>query len=194
MWVVMMSAMMTPAVVPVVLVFQRLDRRRSAAAARLDGALFALGYLVAWSGFALLATLAQWTLHRAALLHTHALAAGPSLAAAILVAAGAYQLTPFKTACLRHCQAPLGFLLSHWEEGAAGALRMGMHHGRYCVGCCWVLMLLMFVAGVMSVAAMAILSLFVLGERLLPPGPWTAKIPGVILIVWGVWTWVVAHG
>lgn len=181
MWVVMMAAMMAPAVLPVVLVFGRLDR------GRLDGELFAAGYLAVWTGFGLVATVVQWALHRAALLHGHALAAGPALAGGILVAAGLYQLTPLKTACLRHCRAPLGFLLGHWRDGPLGAFRMGVAHGAYCAGCCWALMLLMFAGGVMSVGAMAVLALFILGERLLPQGPWIAKAPGLALIVWGAW-------
>lgn len=188
MWVVMMSAMMTPAVLPVVLVFARLDR------GRMDGALFATGYLLVWGIFGLAATLLQWALHRAALLHTHVLSAGPVLTGAILLGAGLYQLTPLKTACLAHCQAPLGFLLGHWREGPRGAFLMGVHHGSYCTGCCWALMLLMFVGGVMSVAAMAVLSLFILGERLLPPGPWIAKLPGLALMGWGAWTLAGVYG
>ena len=188
MWLVMMAAMMTPAVLPVVSVFLRLDRGRGARGGSADGVVFATGYLAVWSLFALVATVVQWGLHRAALLHTHVLTASPFLAGAMLVGAGLYQLTPLKTACLRHCQAPLGLLLSSWRDGTAGAFLMGTRHGTYCVGCCWALMLLMFVFGVMSVAAMAVLCVVVLGERLLPPGPWTAKLPGVALIVWGVWT------
>ena len=188
MWVVMMGAMMTPAVLPMVLVFTRLDR------GRLDGALFASGYLLVWGAFGLVATLLQWGLHRVALLHTHVLSAGPALAGGILLAAGLYQLTPLKTACLKHCQAPLGFLLGHWRSGARGAFLMGVQHGSYCTGCCWALMLLMFVGGVMSVAAMAVLSLFILGERLLPAGPWIAKLPGLAMLGWGAWTLAAASG
>ena len=194
MWVVMMAAMMTPAVLPVVLVFFRLERGGGARAARLDGALFAGGYLTVWFAFGLAATALQWALHDSAMLETDALAARPILGGSILLAAGVYQLTPFKAACLSHCQNPLAFLLGHWRDGRWGAMRMGMRHGTYCVGCCWALMLLMFVAGVMSVAAMAVLSLFVLGERVLPPGPWTARIPGVALVAWGVWTLARAAG
>jgi predicted metal-binding membrane protein len=190
MWIVMMSAMMAPAVLPVVVLFQRLDRQRGGGHLGADGALFAGGYLLVWFGFAIALTLLQWWLHRAALLHTHVLAAGPPIAAAILLGAGLYQLTPLKRACLKHCQTPVAFLLAHWEEGRAGALRMGLRHGAYCLGCCWALMLVMFVGGVMSVATMAVLSVFVLAERLLPPAPWTASLPGVALIAWGTWTLV----
>jgi len=191
MWLVMMAAMMTPALLPVLLLFSRLDRGPDA---RAHGALFAAGYLAVWLAFGLLATALQWALHRAALLHGHALLAGPALAGGLLLLAGVYQLTPLKIACLAHCQSPVAFLLAHWQAGAAGAWRMGVHHGRFCLGCCWALMLLMFVGGVMSVAAMAVLSAFVLAERLLPPGPWSSKVPGVVLLAWGAWTLLAAAG
>ncbi|HEY2387013.1 MAG TPA: DUF2182 domain-containing protein [Candidatus Binatia bacterium] len=187
MWVVMMGAMMAPAALPITLVFARLDRERRGRTLPRDGLLFAAGYLGVWVLFALLATALQWLLHRAALLHTDALAIGGPLAGVVLVVAGLYQLTPLKAACLAHCRTPMAFLMSHWRDGGAGAFRMGLHHGGYCLGCCWALMLLMFVAGVMSVAAMAVLSVFILAERLLP-GRWAAQIPGAVLIGWGVWT------
>ena len=188
MWIVMMGAMMTPAVLPVMMLFARLDRGRRPDGAGGDAGVFALGYLLAWTAFALVATVLQWALHRATLLEGHLLAAGPTLAGVLLVVAGVYQLTPLKTACLAHCQSPLGFLLGHWQDGTTGALRMGMRHGAYCLGCCWALMLLMFVYGVMSAAAMALLTIFILAERLLPPGPWSAQLPGVALVAWGMWT------
>ncbi len=187
MWIVMMGAMMTPAALPITLVFVRLDRERHGRALPLEGVLFAAGYLTAWALFALVATALQWALHRAALLHTDALAIGRPLAGAILIVAGLYQLTPLKEACLAHCRTPMGFLLSHWRDGPGGAFRMGLRHGGSCLGCCWALMLLMFVAGVMSVTAMAVLSVFVLAERLLP-GRWAAQVPGAALLGWGVWT------
>jgi predicted metal-binding membrane protein len=192
MWAVMMVAMMAPAVMPVVLVFQRLNRGFGGRTSHIEGVLFAGGYLVTWVGFGLAATLLQWGLHRAALLHPHFMSAGPSLAGTILVAAGIYQLTPLKTACLKHCQSPLAFLLGHWRDGPGGALLMGIDHGRYCIGCCWALMLLMFVSGTMSVAAMAVLSVFILAERLLPAGDWIATLPGTALLGWGLWTLITA--
>lgn len=190
MWAVMMVAMMAPPLIAVLLVFQRLDRRRGGGA--LEPSLFAGGYVAVWVGFGLGATVLQWGLHRAGLLHDHALRAGPWLAGGILVLAGLYQLTPLKDACLASCQSPLGFLLSHWRDGATGALRMGAAHGVHCLGCCWALMLVMFSAGVMSVAAMAVLSLVILGERLLPGGVLVARVPGIALLAWGAWTWLAA--
>ena len=103
----------------------------------------------------------------------------------MLLVAGIYQLTPWKAACLRHCRSPIGFFLQHWSPGAWGAVRMGLRHGLYCIGCCWMLMLLMFVGGAMSVLTMAVLCGFILAERLLPPGPWVSRIPGAAMIAWG---------
>jgi predicted metal-binding membrane protein len=187
MWIVMMGAMMTPAVLPITLVFVRLDRTQHARSLPLAGLAFSSGYLGAWTLFALVATVLQWSLHRATLLHTDAMATGAPLAGALALLAGVYQLTPLKEACLAHCRTPMGFLLSHWRDGTAGAFRMGLRHGAYCLGCCWALMLLMFAAGVMSVTAMALLSLFILAERVLP-GRWAAQVPGVLLLAWGAWT------
>jgi predicted metal-binding membrane protein len=190
MWIVMMAAMMTPAALPITLVFMRLDRERGGTRAG-SGMAFAAGYLMAWFGFALVATLVQWLLHRAALLHGMMMVAGPVLAGLTLLVAGIFQLTPIKEACLAHCRTPMAFLLGHWQPGPKGAFKMGLHHGTYCLGCCWALMLIMFAAGVMSVAAMAVLTVFILAERVLP-GRWATHLPGVLLIAWGAWTLVVA--
>lgn len=187
MWVVMMLAMMTPAVLPVVLTFWRLTRGAAEHRSR-DGVLFGVSYLVVWCGFGVLASLLQWALHRGALLDTQLLAAtAPVLGAGLAITAGLYQLTPFKAACLTHCQTPIGYLMGHWREGALGAVRMGLGHGSYCLGCCWALMLLMFVGGVMSVGTMVLISAFILLERVLPPGRWVTAAPGALLIAWGAW-------
>ena len=191
MWMVMMGAMMTPAVLPITLVFVHLDRERRGRALPIDGLVFSAGYLAAWMLFALLATVLQWVLHRAALLHSDAMATGAPLAGGLALVAGVYQLTPLKEACLAHCRTPMGFLMSHWRDGTAGAFRMGLEHGGYCFGCCWALMLLMFAAGVMSVTAMALLSLFILAERVLP-GRFAAQVPGLVLVAWGAWTLLAA--
>ena len=182
MWVVMMIGMMTPAVVPMAMVFRGIDRTGHRDR---DTLLFAGGYLGGWVVFGLAAALLQLSLHARGLLHGHALAASPPLAGMLLFAAGVYQLTPWKEACLHHCRSPLGFFLEHWSPGARGAVSMGLRHGLYCVGCCWVLMLLMFVGGAMSVVTMAVLCAFILAERLLPPGPWVSRIPGAVMILWG---------
>lgn len=183
MWVVMMVAMMVPAVLPMLIVFRGLDRGPSGGA---DPLLFALGYLLAWSLFSILAALAQWLLHGAGWLGGSLLSLRPLAAGSILVFAGLYQLTPLKNSCLEKCRSPMGYFLSNWRDGRLGALAMGVHHGLFCIGCCWVLMLIMFVGGTMSVVTMALLTIFIVAERVLPPGPWVARIPGLLLIAWGI--------
>lgn len=182
MWVVMMIAMMIPAVIPMTAVFRRLERSGNP---DLDAFIFAWGYLAGWSAYAAVAALFQWWLHANGWLHGMMLNAGATLTAGILIAAGVYQLTPLKEACLARCRSPMGFFLAHFRPGRLGAFRMGLHHGLFCIGCCWVLMLLMFVGGAMSVVTMALLCMFILAERLLPPGPWVSKLPGVVMIAWG---------
>ena len=188
MWLLMMIAMMTPAVLPVLMTLQRMrtDGTNSATLA------FAGGYLLIWAGFGLVLTGLQWGLHESAHLHGMAMAMNPVPASLILIGAGLYQLTPLKRACLAHCQSPLGFLLGHWKAGNRGALHMGVEHGLYCLGCCWALMLVMFAGGVMSVATMAVLTLFILAERLLPPGMWASTLPGLVLIGAGMSVWAIA--
>ena len=185
MWVVMMIGMMTPAVVPMALVLRGMDR--AAPHRERDTLLFAGGYLArrgACSGS--LAALVQLSLHARGLLEGHLLAmrrAGRRCRRCS--SPGSTSSRPGRTACLRHCRSPIGFFLEHWSPGAWGAVRMGLRHGLYCVGCCWVLMLLMFVGGAMSVLTMAVLCGFILAERLLPPGPWVSRIPGAAMIAVG---------
>lgn len=181
MWLLMMVAMMTPAVLPVLLTLQRM---RTDAAGSVTPA-FAAGYLTVWSGFGVTLTAVQWVLHRATIIGGHEMSANPVPASLILIGAGCYQLTPMKRACLAHCQSPLAYLLGHWRTGIGGAFRMGLGHGAYCLGCCWALMLVMFVGGVMSVATMAVLSLFILAERVLPAHAWSVTVPGLGMIVAG---------
>ena len=187
MWTAMMVAMMIPAALPLVAVFSRLDRRHDQRTAHADTGLFAGGYLAIWVAFGIAATLVQWLLHRTRLLEGDLLALPAGPGAIVLIATGLYELSPYKSACLRHCQNPLSFLLAHWRDGALGAFRMGARHGLYCLGCCWMLMLLMFACGVMSALAMAALTLFVVAERMLSPSVGRfAKLPGLALVVWGV--------
>lgn len=181
MWLLMMVAMMTPAVLPVLLTLQRM---RTDAAGSATPA-FAAGYLAVWGGFGVVLTAVQWAMHRATLIDGHEMTANPVPASLILIGAGVYQLTPMKRACLAHCQSPLAYLLGRWRSGIGGAFRMGLGHGAYCLGCCWALMLVMFVGGVMSVATMAVLSLFILAERVLPAHAWSATVPGLCMIVAG---------
>ena len=183
MWVVMMIAMMIPAAVPMAAIYHALPQVRALRWATLA---FVTGYLAAWTAFALLAAALQWWLHAGGWLHGMQIATEGVLTGAILIAAGLYQLTPVKLACLARCRSPLSFFMQHWRDGRLGALYMGAWHGLFCIGCCWVLMLLMFAGGAMSVLTMALLSLFILAERVLPAGPWVAKLPGLALIVGGV--------
>jgi predicted metal-binding membrane protein len=187
MWVVMMAAMMLPSIMPMVLGFAALSRQRRAQ--RLPYArtgVFVLGYLAVWSGFSLLATLAQWGLLEARLVTPMMVSAAPWLAGALLVIAGVFQFTPLKHACLSRCASPFGFLLNEWRDGTFGAWTMGLRHGAYCVGCCGLLMALLFVFGVMNVLWVAVLSIYVLLEKMLPQVRWLHHAGGVVLIAWGM--------
>ncbi|MBI3028893.1 MAG: DUF2182 domain-containing protein [Candidatus Rokubacteria bacterium] len=187
MWAVMMVAMMVPSASPMILVFATVNRKRLADHTPLiRTGLFLLGYLIVWAGYSLLAALGQWGLHSAALI-TPATAVTPWLGGLLLLAAGAYQFTPLKDACLSRCQSPFGFILTQWREGARGALVMGLRHGAFCVGCCWVLMALLFVAGVMNLLWVAAIAAFVLLEKVLPVGRLVSRLAGTILIVGGAW-------
>lgn len=182
MWTVMMIAMMTPAVVPMAAVFRGMYRGPDEVRATL---VFAGGYLAAWLVFSVIAAVVQWLLHDSRYLHGMALATTTRTAGVLLLLAGCYQLTPLKEVCLSRCRSPIGFFMQHWREGLCGAFSMGWRHGLFCIGCCWVLMLLMFAGGTMSVMTMAALSVFILAERLLPAGPWSARLPGLVMIALG---------
>ncbi len=188
MWAVMMVAMMVPAASPMILTFAAINRRRSAAGTRaVPTAVFLAGYLAVWSGFSLGAAALQRALQTAALLAPGALTATPLAGAALLIAAGLYQLTPLKYACLARCQSPLGFILGEWREGAVGAFVMGLRHGAFCVGCCWALMALLFVAGVMNLLWVAAIAGFVLVEKLVPSPRAVSWGAGALLLAWGGW-------
>jgi predicted metal-binding membrane protein len=188
MWVLMMIAMMLPSVAPTVLAFAEVNRkRREERSPYVSTGVFLAGYLAAWVAFSLVATLAQEALHAAALMSPAMMARSPILAGVLLVATGAFQWTPLKRACLSGCRSPLTFVLLHWRDGIPGALRLGLHHGLYCVGCCALLMTLLLVNGVMSFWWMVLLTVFVLVERLAPGHPWTGRVAGLALCGWGVW-------
>lgn len=183
MWAVMMVAMMLPSAAPVILLFSRIVASRAARGSQYASvAFFATGYLVAWWGFSAVASLLQWRLHAAAILSAEMRTVSPIAGAGILIAAGIYQWLPVKQACLSHCRSPLGFLTTSWREGRLGAVVMGIMHGAFCVGCCWMLMALLFAAGVMNLAWVAALSLIVLLEKVAPAGPAIARVGGVVLI------------
>lgn len=186
MWVVMMIGMMAPAATPVILLFAAAQAKRSERAAPLTTALFGLGYISVWVGFSAAASIVQWALHQASLLSAAMSASSPRFAGAILVTAGTYQFTRWKSNCLTHCRSPLGFLMTHWHDGKLGAFHMGVRHGIYCIGCCWALMGLLFVLGVMNLAWVATLGALVLLEKAGPQGTWVARVCGGALIVWGI--------
>jgi predicted metal-binding membrane protein len=169
MWALMMVAMMLPSAAPMILLHARIDRGTAAQRTR-NGALFVLCYLAVWTAFSALAALAQAALIGAGLLSSASLALGSrSLTAIVLLAAAVWQLTAAKAACLEQCQSPLQFVMRFWQPGAAGAVRLGVTHGLFCLGCCWSLMLLLFVGGVMNLAWVAFLAAIVFAEKLAPP-------------------------
>jgi predicted metal-binding membrane protein len=188
MWAVMMTAMMIPSATPAVLLFAGItSRRRSQGMAAVSPGVFVTGYLLVWIGYSAFAALVQAGLHAAALLSPAMVSASPLLGGSLLIAAGLYQLLPVKQRCLAHCRSPLGFLVSEWREGGRGALAMGLRHGSYCVGCCWLLMSLLFVAGVMNLVWVAVLSLVVLIERLAPGARAFSRAVGILLLMAGGW-------
>lgn len=189
MWAVMMAAMMLPSAAPMILLHATLARRQGerGAPAAASGAV-AAGYLTTWAVFSLAATTLQYALEQTALLSPMMQTSSRVLAGAVLIAAGLYQWAPLKQACLRHCRSPLDFVMTHWHPGTRGAFAMGLRHGTVCVGCCWMLMLLLFVGGVMNLAWIAGIAMFVLVEKLSPAGHWIGRGAGVLLIIWGVAT------
>lgn len=195
MWMAMMVAMMTPAAMPLALLYLQVLRRRPGGARPAGaGAALAAGYLAAWMGFGAAATLAQWGLHDATLLVGSMGAVVPALGGAILVAAGFYQFTPWKHACLSQCRSPIHFLTQNWRPGPGGAFRMGLRHGLYCVGCCWLAMAVLFASGIMNLVWIAALAAWVLLERLLPRADWLGRIAGLGFIAWGLWVLARAAG
>ena len=186
MWSVMMIGMMSASAAPVVLLFARTQVRRGRHGVHVPVTVFGLGYLAIWLGFSAAAALAQSALHQAALLSPAATIANSRLSATILIGAGVYQLTPAKSACLRHCQSPLGFLMSNWSDGAGGAMRMGLRHGLYCLGCCWAAMGVLFVVGVMNLAWVGLLTVFILLERFGRAGMLAARVGGIVMVAAGV--------
>jgi predicted metal-binding membrane protein len=189
MWAGMMVAMMLPSATPMILTFATVSRkRRQQQRPYVPVTIFVAGYVAVWGGFSLVAATAQWFLHRKALLSPAMASQSGIFAGLLLLAAGIFQFTPLKHVCLRQCRAPFEFIMTRWREGAGGAFRMGLEHGLFCAGCCWALMGLLFVAGVMNILWIAALSLVVGLEKLLPRGGfWLSSGTGVILTVWGAW-------
>ena len=187
MWAVMMAGMMLPSAAPTVLLYGSAARRRHGPEAATRIYALALGYVTSWALFSVLVTAVQRALGALVLLSPMMEATNPQVAGALLLVAGGYQWTPLKHACLRACQSPLGFLMSRWRTGARGAFRMGVEHGLYCLGCCWALMLLLFAGGVMNLAVIGALTVFVAFEKLGLFGRHGARISGGLLIATGLW-------
>ncbi|MGZ3535889.1 MAG: DUF2182 domain-containing protein [Thermodesulfobacteriota bacterium] len=187
MWGIMMTAMMFPSATPMILMFVSVnERQREIQRPLMRTGLFILGYFLVWTSYSALATAVQWGLHITALLSHNLVIASPILSGTLLIAAGIFQWTPFRDTCMWKCRSPLGFLMAEWREGRTGALVMGLKHGLNCVGCCWLLMLLSFVLGVMNMVWMAIVTVFMLVEKAYPRSQWVSRTSGVILIAWGL--------
>ncbi len=189
MWAVMMVGMMLPSAAPMIVIYNDTCRKRlQRGSPYLATGLFVLGYGVMWSAFSAVATAAQWGLQSTALLSPTMLkSTSPILGGAILVAAGVFQWTSLKERCLTHCRSPLSFLLNEWRDGHAGALIMGLRHGLFCLGCCWALMGLLFVTGVMNLLWVALIGIFVLVEKVAPLERWVSGGAGAMLTGWGLW-------
>jgi predicted metal-binding membrane protein len=186
MWSVMMVGMMAPSALPMLLMFGSAQAGRSQKSVSPRTLTFGLGYIAVWTGFSAVATLAQYELHKAALLSPAMASSSKTLTGAILLAAGAYQMTGWKARCLTQCRSPLGFLMTNWRDGVFGAFQMGFRHGIFCLGCCWALMCLLFVVGVMNLVWIAVLTGVVLLEKIGPAGAIAARIVGVAMVVLGI--------
>ncbi|MCZ6800979.1 MAG: DUF2182 domain-containing protein [Nitrospirae bacterium] len=196
MWVIMMVGMMLPSAAPMTLLYAGMVRKAERQGTPMaPTAAFVSGYLTMWCVFSVGATLVQWGLHEAAMLSPMMMANSQFLGVALLIVAGVYQLTPWKTICLDHCRSPTHFIAEHWQSGARGAFRLGLHHGAFCLGCCWALMGLLFVGGVMNLLWIAAITIFVFLEKVLPVGDWNLRLgwfAGIGLIVCGIGMLVMA--
>ena len=189
MWSVMMVGMMVPSVAPTILLYAAMVRKNHEQGRALAAAsIFTLGYLIAWTGYSVVAALLQVLLTKFALMSPFLVSTSSALTAGILVVAGIYQWLPVKDMCLEYCRSPMYFIMGRWQPGNYGAVKMGFENGIYCIGCCWALMLVMFVGGVMNLLLMAILAGFFIMEKLAPFGQFTARVVGALLIGLGVWT------
>lgn len=191
MWWVMMIAMMIPSATPMVLIYAAISRKQTNTNGPLVAtALFIAGYLAVWAGFSLVATFLQWGLESVGIVTGMMEIASPVIAGILLIAAGLYQLTPLKAACLEHCQHPLMFIAHHWLPGRTAAFRMGLEHGRYCLGCCWFLMALLFVGGIMNLIWIAGIALFVGVEKFATGRRWLTVATGILLTAAGLYVLV----
>jgi predicted metal-binding membrane protein len=187
MWVAMMVAMMFPAAAPMILLFDRVERgKREAGRSFVPTAYFVGAYLAIWTAFGVLAFALAIVVNRLVTDTQWATGQWARIGGILLIAAGIYQLTPLKEACLSKCQSPMSFLMTSWRDGKVGAIQMGLLHGGYCLGCCWLLFVILLPLGVMNVAAMVVIALLVFGEKTLPVGSRIARAAAVVLVVYGV--------
>jgi predicted metal-binding membrane protein len=186
MWAMMMAAMMLPSAAPMMLLHARVVGGKGGPSAVRQCTAFALAYLGVWTGASLLATVLQWGLDHGRLLDPMLTSTSTVLTALLLVGAGAWQFTPLKQRCLSRCRSPLGFLMSAWRPGVRGSAIMGLHHGVLCLGCCWGLMLLLFVAGAMNFTWIVAIATYVLIEKVAPHAEVLVPVSGAGLIIWGV--------
>jgi len=194
MWVVMMTGMMLPSAAPTLFLYASVIRKSPESAhTRAHVYAFAGGYLLVWTVFSLIATVLQRVLAQLLLLSPMMEARGRAFSGALLIVAGLYQLTPFKRTCLESCRSPAAFIVQHWQRGVAGGFRLGMAHGFFCVGCCWALMLLLFVGGVMNLWWIGALTVFVLLEKLAPLGAQGGWLSGLLIISMGFWHLAQSH-
>jgi predicted metal-binding membrane protein len=186
MWSVMMIAMMLPSAAPMIIIFSTVNRKRYLIGNLIAPTwIFLSGYLLVWIGFSLIATGGQWSLHNLSLISPGMKIINPFASGIVLIAAGIYQFTPIKDVCLKNCHSPLDFIMGNWRDGKLGALSMGLQHGKYCVGCCWAFMILLFVGGVMNLLWVAMIAIFVFIEKVAPVHPWLSKVAGFLLVAWG---------
>ncbi len=192
MWTIMMIGMMLPSAVPLILNFAaEIRQERQETRVFAPATALALGYVAAWTGFSVLATIGQWALHEAALLSPMMVSTSPVLSGVLLLAAGVYQLTPMQYNLLKRCRQPLQFLRLNWREGTGGAFVTGLEHGAYCLGCCFVLMGILFFGGVMNLLLLAAVTVFVLIEKALPYGNIAGRVSGPLMIAVGIYVLVV---
>ena len=188
MWAVMMIAMMLPSAAPMILIFSAVNKKRAEHGNEFVPTwIFLSGYVLVWIGFSILTTSAQWILHYLALLSSQLRVISPLLGGIILVGAGIYQFTKIKNVCLKNCQTPFDFITGNWRYGKKGAFVMGVKHGSYCLGCCWVLMMILFFVGIMNLLWIALISIFIFAEKILLKTKWMSYTSGLILILSGLW-------
>lgn len=186
MWSVMMNAMMLPSAMPMILIFSTVNKKRQESGSSFVRTwIFVLGYVIIWISFSFGSSLLQFFMRNLSLISDQLKLINPFASGIVLVVAGIYQFTPLKDICLKNCQSPLGFVLRFWKEGKAGAILMGIIHGIYCIGCCWFLMILLFVGGIMNLLLIFVIALFVFLEKIIKT-KYLSRAAGILLILAGI--------